>query len=150
TVTPVANNTWIHAAVATDDSSITANQTSRNNVTGATGSGADEDTGPISPAAATVVSYTNVGAAQTWAIGGYAIRPTSARPFASTLADNIGVTGGFSRLASAFRSTADNLGITEAFGRIANANRNISQSYELWTASGTWTCPPGVTSVKAE
>lgn len=74
-ITSVADNCWIHAAVATDDASITANQTSRNNVTGAGGSGADEDTGPITPAASTAMSYTNIGALATWAIVGYAIRP---------------------------------------------------------------------------
>lgn len=78
TVTPVTDNCWIHAAVATDDTAITANQTSRNNVTGAGGSGADEDTGPITPAAATAMSYSNVAALATWAIAGYALRPKEA------------------------------------------------------------------------
>lgn len=78
TITSVANNCWIHAAVATDDASITAGQTSRNNVTGAGGSGADEDTGPITPPGGTAMSYTNIGALSTWAIGGYAIRPVAA------------------------------------------------------------------------
>lgn len=77
-VTPIADNTWIHAAIATDDGSITANQTTRNNVTGAGGSGANEDSGPITPAAATTMSYTNVGALQTWAIAGVALRPIAA------------------------------------------------------------------------
>lgn len=77
TVTPVADNCWIHGAVASDDASVTANQTTRNNVTGVGGSGADEDTGPITPAAATAVSYTGVGALATWAIAGYAIRPVA-------------------------------------------------------------------------
>lgn len=81
TVTTITNNTWIHAAIATNDGSITANQTSRNNVTGVGGSGADEDTGPISPAAATIMSYTGIGAAQTWAIAGYALRPISASSY---------------------------------------------------------------------
>lgn len=85
TVTPIANNTWIHAALATDDAAVTPNQTSRNNVSGgATLSGADEDTGPITPAAATAVSYTGVGAAQTWAIGGVALRPIAASGVTST------------------------------------------------------------------
>lgn len=77
-ITSVADNDWVHAAVATDDTAITAGQTSRNNVTGAGGSGADEDTGPITPAGATTMSYTGVGALATWVIGGYALRPISA------------------------------------------------------------------------
>lgn len=79
-VTPTVSGSWVHAACATDDTSITANQTTRNNITGALGSGADEDTGPIAPAALTTVSYTNVGALATWAIGGYAIRPLVTAP----------------------------------------------------------------------
>jgi len=77
-VTSIADQDWVHGAVATDDTAITANQTSRNNVSGIGGSGADEDTGPKTPAGAVTVSYTNVGALATWAIGGYGIRPLSA------------------------------------------------------------------------
>lgn len=84
TVTPVADNTWLHAAIATDDGAITAGQTARNNISGgATLSGADEDTGPITPASGTAMSYTNVGALATWAIGGYAIRPVAAAAISS-------------------------------------------------------------------
>jgi hypothetical protein len=76
TVTTISDNCWVHAALITDDGSVTANQTTRNNVTGAVGSGADEDNNAaITPAGAQVMSYTNVGAAQTWAIAAYAIRP---------------------------------------------------------------------------
>jgi hypothetical protein len=83
-ITPIAANAWVHGVVATDDTSITANQTSRNNVTGAGGSGADEDTGPVVTPAATAISYTGVGALATWAIGGYAIRPFGASGGAQT------------------------------------------------------------------
>jgi hypothetical protein len=75
-VTPVADNCWIHGAIATTDGSITANQTSRNNVTGAAGSGGNEDSNAaIHPATGTATSWTGIGALQTWAIAGYAIRP---------------------------------------------------------------------------
>lgn len=77
-VTTVAVNDWVHGAVATNDTSITANQTTRNNVTGASGSGADEDTGPIVSPGATTASYTGVAALATWAIAAYALRPTTA------------------------------------------------------------------------
>lgn len=76
-VTTIAANDWVHGAIATDDGSVTAGQTSRNNVTGALGSGANEDTGPqVSPGAVTI-SYTGVGALATWAIAGYGIRLVS-------------------------------------------------------------------------
>lgn len=77
-VTTVAVNAWVHGAVATDDGSITANQTSRNNVSGAAGSGADADTGPIASPGATTLSFTGEGIVATWTIAGYAIRPTTA------------------------------------------------------------------------
>lgn len=78
TITTVTDNDWVHGAVGTDDTAITANQTSRNNVTGTLGSGADEDTGPKTPAGAQAMSYTAVAALATWAIAGYGIRPVTA------------------------------------------------------------------------
>lgn len=76
-VTTLSDQDWIHAAIATSDSSITAGQTSRNNITGVGGSGANEDFGPQSPGSKTM-SYTGVGALATWAIGAYGIRPVAA------------------------------------------------------------------------
>lgn len=78
-VTPVANNCWVHAAIVANDTSITANQTTRNNIAGTLGSGANEDNNAaITPAAATTMSYTGMGLTTTWAIAGYAIRPLAA------------------------------------------------------------------------
>lgn len=78
-VTPVANNCWVHAAIVANDTSITANQTTRNNIAGTLGSGANEDNNAaVSPAAATTMSYTGMGLTTTWAIAGYAIRPLAA------------------------------------------------------------------------
>lgn len=85
TITTVADNDWVHAAIATDDASVTAGQTSRNNVTGAGGSGANEDTGPKTPAGGQAMTYTGVGALATWAIAGYGIRPVTATGGALTL-----------------------------------------------------------------
>jgi len=85
-ITTVADNDWVVGAIATSDSAITANQTSRNNVTGAGGSGANEDNnGPKTPAGAVTMSYTNVDAAMTWAIAGYAIRPIAASGLGGTV-----------------------------------------------------------------
>lgn len=77
-ITSVANNDWIHAAIATDDTSITANQTTRNNVTGTLGSGANEDNLIVNPPSSITMGYTNVAALATWTIAGYALRPVSA------------------------------------------------------------------------
>ncbi len=79
TITTVTNSSTIHAACVSSDISITANQTSRNNVVGTLGSGANEDPGAVtSPAAAVPVSYTGLGTTATWAIAGYGIRPDTA------------------------------------------------------------------------
>lgn len=89
-VTTVADNCWVHGAIATDDTAITANQTSRNNVTGVGGSSANEDNNAAkTPAGAVTMSYTNVGALATWAIAGYAIRPVAASS-TTTLAPTVG------------------------------------------------------------
>ena len=78
-VTTVADNCYVHAAIATDDTAITANQVSRNNISGAMGSGADEDNGAAkTPAGAVTMSYTGLGTIATWAMAGYAIRPLAA------------------------------------------------------------------------
>lgn len=77
-VTPTSDNTVVHAACATNDAAATANQTSRNDVTGTAGSGIDEDSGAtvIHPAAAQTMTVA-VAALKVWAIAGYAVRPTA-------------------------------------------------------------------------
>lgn len=116
TVTPIADKTWLHAAIATDDTAITAGQTSRNNVTGAGGSGANEDTGPISPATGTVVSYTAVDALATWAIAGYAIRPVSAAGPTRTITTSIDTVIQTTATAQSSLNTAIQTTATTQFG----------------------------------
>lgn len=79
TITTVADNDWVVAGVASDDTAITAGQTSRNNVTGALGSGADEDNNAAkTPAGGVTMTYTNIAALATWSIAGIALRPIAA------------------------------------------------------------------------
>lgn len=76
TVTSVTDNCRIVAACVANDTSITAGQTSRNNVSGTLGSGADEDNNAaVSPAGATTMTYTGMGITTTWAIVGVAVKP---------------------------------------------------------------------------
>ena len=86
-ITTVANNDWVIDQVATDDTAITvgAGQTSRNNVTGTLGSGADSTEGPKTPAGAVTMSWGAVGAAATWSIAGIALRPVAASTLASRI-----------------------------------------------------------------
>lgn len=79
TITTVADNDWVHAAISANDTSITAGQTSRNNVSGTLGSGANEDNNaPKTPAGNVAMSYTGMGITTTWVIAGYALRPVAA------------------------------------------------------------------------
>lgn len=78
-ITSVADNCWVHAAVVANDTSIAAGQTTRNNIAGTLGSGANEDNNAaVTPAGATTMSYTGMSITTTWAIAGYAIRPLAA------------------------------------------------------------------------
>lgn len=81
-VTTVATNDWIVDQVATDDTAITvgALQTSRNNVTGAGGSGADS-TEPATTAGAYTMSWGAVEALATWSIAAVALRDVNASTF---------------------------------------------------------------------
>jgi hypothetical protein len=89
-ITSVADNCWIHAACVANDTSITANQTSRNNISGTLGSGANEDNNTaVSPAGSTTMSYTGMGITATWAIAGYAIRPTAASGLSTAVASSL-------------------------------------------------------------
>lgn len=79
-VTSIADLDFVVDIVATDDAAITvgAGQVQQGNVTGAGGSGAMSTEGPKSPAGAVTMSWTDVGALATWAIGGIALRPVTA------------------------------------------------------------------------
>lgn len=80
-VTTITNNDWVHAALATNAASgIAASQTSRNVVNGTLGTGANSDTGPITPAAAQTMTYTGEGITSAWVVGGYGIVPAAAVP----------------------------------------------------------------------
>ncbi len=84
-VTTVADRDWVHAAVVANDTSITAGNTTRNNIAGTLGSGANEDNGTAkSPAGSVTMSYSGMGTTTTWAIAGYALRDINAASLAST------------------------------------------------------------------
>lgn len=85
-VTTVADNCWVHAAVVANDTSISAGNTSRNNISGTLGSGANEDNGSAkTPAGGVTMSYSGMGLTTTWAIAGYAIRPVAAANLSSVV-----------------------------------------------------------------
>jgi hypothetical protein len=78
-ITSTTDKCWVAAACVANDTSIAAGQTSRNNVSGTLGSGADEDNNAqVSPAGATTMTFTGMGITTTWAIAGVAVRPYTA------------------------------------------------------------------------
>lgn len=90
-VTTVADKDWVHAALATSQASgIASSQTDRNVVAGAAGTGANSDTGPITPAGSQTMTWTGEGITAMWATAGYGIRSVNA----SRTAYTIGGTGG--------------------------------------------------------
>lgn len=90
-VTTVADNDWVVDIVATDDTAITvgSGQTQAGNVTGAGGSGAMSYEGPKTPAGSVTMSWTDVAALATWAIGGVALRPITAASLVTSLIKTI-------------------------------------------------------------
>lgn len=86
-ITSIASGCWVHAGVVANDTSITAGNTTRNNISGTLGSGGNEDNGiALNPAGALAMSYTGMGITTTWAIAGYALRPISASAGTITVA----------------------------------------------------------------
>ena len=85
-VTTVADKDMVVDVLATSDGAVTvgASQTQRANVTGVAGSGCMSNEGVKSPAGAVTMSWTDVGAAQTWVIGGIALRPLEAATLGTT------------------------------------------------------------------
>ena len=86
-VTTVADHDWCVDVVCTDDTAITvgAGQVSRGNVTGAGGSGAMSTEADKTPAGSVTMSWADVGALATWAIGSVAIRPIAASTISTTV-----------------------------------------------------------------
>ena len=68
---------WVHSALATTDTDVTANQTSRNEVN-STGSGANEDTNGSVAVGTTAMNFTDVGALAVWTIGAFEVMPEAA------------------------------------------------------------------------
>lgn len=74
TVTPTLDGGLVHAAVCAFDDSITAGQTLRNSlVIGGSLTFATEDTGPVSPAAATAMTFSNYSGSS-WVATGLALQ----------------------------------------------------------------------------
>lgn len=109
-ITSITDNAWIHAAVVANDTSITANQTSRNNIAGTLGSGGNEDNNSLVHPGAVTMSYTGMGITATWAIAGYAIRPYTAKavPNAPTIGT---ATAGNALATVTYTESTDNGGV---------------------------------------
>lgn len=123
-ITTVADNDWVHAALITDDLSVTAGNTSRNNVAGTLGTGANEDNNAAkTPAGTVTMSYTGEGITATWAIGGYGIRPVGAGGTVwqdSAILAGVGTLTTSATLTMAARSTMAGVGTLSASASMIN------------------------------
>lgn len=103
-ITTIADNCWVHAGVVANDTSIAAGNTTRNNIAGTLGSGANEDNGAAkTPAGSVTMSYSGMGITTTWAIAGYAIRPIAASGASNFFSFNPPLRGGMRHLAGNFQ-----------------------------------------------
>lgn len=79
TITIGATGSWAKFALASTDTDVTSSQTARNEVTdGASGVGANSDTGGIVAVGTTDGTYTDLSALTVWVISGYELRPDTA------------------------------------------------------------------------
>lgn len=91
TVTTVADNDWVVSAVATSDASITTSQNELQNISGVLGSGGLSDTGPKTPAGGQAMVWGDIGAAQTWAIMGIALKEAGIAPVEKPVAGKMSI-----------------------------------------------------------
>jgi hypothetical protein len=77
TATTIDNNAWVVSGLTTSNTSMTVagGATQRTNNTGALGTGAMSDIGPVTPAGTQVMSWSAVGSLDSWAIGEVVLDP---------------------------------------------------------------------------
>ncbi len=132
-VTPVTNLDWVHAALATSQSSgIASSQRSRNVVAGALGTGANADTGPISPVAAQTMTWTGEGVTSGWATAGYGIVPQSfSNNWIRTITDAPTLSESLARVFVGLRTTTDAPTLSESLTRSFAGLRAATDSTTL-------------------
>jgi len=144
-ITTVADNCWVVAACVANDTSIAANNTSRNNVAGTLGSGADEDNNAAkTPAGSVTMGFTGMGITTTWAIAGYAIRPLAA----STPITGTAATGQGSQTVSASATTGTVITGTATSGQGSQTvTANAALQFIANPALPTPACTHAITTV---
>lgn len=115
--------------------------TSRNNISGTLGSGANQDSGPKTPAGSVTTAYTGVGALKTWAIAAYGLRPTSAAALGTTITPTAGSLSltGYAPTISVPQTIAPTAGAVAITGRTACVGYSITPANGAMTITG----PPG-------
>lgn len=78
-LTTVSDQAWIVDGLTTSDTtmSVTGSQTQRNNQTGALGTGAMGDLGPVTPVGTKTMSWSTTGALDSWALSAIGLDPAN-------------------------------------------------------------------------
>lgn len=147
-VTTATDNTVAQFGLATNDTSVTASGVSRNNVSGALGSGCDQDSDQITPPGSYTGTWTGEGITAAWAIAGYAIRPAGAgadpvggASGAATVAgvgasqfSGVGASSGAATVAGVGAATAAGVGASSGSATVAGVGASIAAA--VGSASG--------------
>lgn len=95
TVTTVTDNSFVISGLTTSNGSMTVagGQTQRNNQSGALGTGAIADKGPITPVGSSTPSWSAVGALDSWALGVVVLEPVSGTAYAQSFTGGLALSG---------------------------------------------------------
>lgn len=128
--TPLDYDSWLVSGLTTSDTSMTVagNATQRNNQTGALGTGAMSDVGPISPPVLTTMSWSAVGTLDSWALGVVVLDPYSSNAYSAVFTAVYSAAGTLSKkisrqLTASYKATG---GLAKLLARVLIATYKTS------------------------
>ncbi len=132
-LTTVSDQAWVVDGLTTSNASmsVSGGQTQRNNQTGALGTGAVGDKGPITPQGSTTMSWSAVTLTDSWALGALALNPAGEAFTASiSVSDTTATSESLNELDIEFINVADSTTTSEKTDVIrANArDRSVSDT----------------------
>lgn len=135
TVTSATNNTWAVDAIVTADTTITVHsgQTQRNNITGAAGSGAQSDKGPVASPSDVIMQWDNIGGLLNWVASGVTLASDGVSPSASvspssSASRSLSPSSSVSQSLSPSSSTSPSSSVSASVSPSASASPSASSS----------------------
>lgn len=149
-VTTASDQAWVIDGLTTSNAamSVAGGQTQRNNQTGALGTGAIGDKGPITPTGSTTMSWSAVGVTDSWALGAIALNPAG-QSFTATISvsDTVGTSETVTMLAIDFINKSDTVATAETVDIIRNNARDINVSDSVSTSESVTVNAAGALNV---